>query len=222
MAHGNGFRDQISFRGAVKHWEDPEELARALERRDEEAWRFFIGEHGRLIYGVLARFDLSPSDRDDLFQETCLTIIRAVGSLRDPKSLLSWVYSITYRLAIDAKRKARPATSLEEIGEERLRTPDPWIEPHFAKELEELQLAARTADGIGRLDPRCRNLLTALYIEDPPRSYQEISRQLGIPVGSIGPSRARCLEKLRLLLFSLSKPTRTSSTELGGPSDTPS
>ncbi len=206
----------------MKHWDDPEEFARALEARDEEAWRFFLSEHGRLIYGVLARFDLSPSDRDDLFQEACMTIMRAVGSLRDPKSLLSWVYSITYRLAIDAKRKVRPATSLDEIGEERLRTPDLWIEPHFAKELEELELAARTADGIGQLDPRCRKLLTALYIEDPPRSYQEISQELGIPVGSIGPSRARCLEKLRLLLFSLSKGPRPSSTELGGPSDTPS
>ncbi len=195
-------------------WEDAQELVTALAGHDERAWRYFLREHGRLIRGVLARFDFDAATRDDLFQETCLTILRSLNTLRDPRRLSSWIYSITHRLAIDARRKRKAEICLDDVAENRHWADNPDPEPPFAHQYETLELAARTIDGIRQLDPRCRALLSALYIQDPPRSYQQISQSHGIPLGSIGPTRARCLEKLRERVFPLSNPSSRTSTEM--------
>ncbi len=212
-ASGLAIRRRISknhklLRGAppVDPWEDPEKLVAALSHHDESAWRHFLTEYGPLIRSILGRFALDPATREDLFQEACLSVLRSANSLRDPRRFTSWIYSITHRLAIDARRRARPAASLDEVSEDRFQTADQDREPGFVREIEDFELAARTIDGIRSLDVRCRNLLTALYLNDPPHSYQKISRTLGLPLGSIGPTRARCLQKLRESVFPLSNP----------------
>lgn len=187
-------------------WGDPARLVAALSQHDEDAWRHFLAEHGPLIRSILARFAFDPATREDLFQEACLSILRSAKKLRDPERFTSWIYSITYRLAIDTRRRRKPAASLDEMPEDRLPASEEDREPGFVREIENLELAARTIDAIRALDSRCRNLLTALYLEDPPASYQEVSRRQGLPLGSIGPTRARCLEKLRESVFPLSKP----------------
>ncbi len=189
---------------------DARELVDGLVAGEERAWQEFLHSYGRLIYAVVGRFAVKGIDRDDLFQETCLKALQSIHTLQSPDRLASWVYTIAYRLSVDALRRQRP--------EARLENPDALLDTETAgrepqeplQRLERLEKIARLLDGLQMLDPRCRRLLTALYLEEPPPSYVAIGKREDMPVGSIGPTRARCLGKLKKVLADLSN----------GPSDT--
>lgn len=182
-----------------------------LRRGEEAAWRAFLEAHGGLIYSVATRAGLAGADRDDLFQETCVTCLRSLHTLRDPRRLGSWVFSVAYHLAIDLQRRrrlTRPGESGGE-GDGTVELSDPA--PDALAELERLERVAELRDGVAALEPRCRRLLSLLYLEDPTPSYVEISLRAEMPIGSIGPTRTRCLEKLRDLIQGLSNGTPSSS-----------
>jgi RNA polymerase sigma factor (sigma-70 family) len=180
-----------------------EELIERLIARDEQAWRHFVSEFGGIVYGVASGFGFSEAERDDLFQNACIAALRAIETLRDPSRLATWFYRIAHRLAIDDLRRRREV-SLEDrpqgVPTERILQ----IEPTVIRELEQVEEIARLYDALSHLDPRCRRLLGALYLEEPQPSYREVSRREKIPIGSIGPTRARCLEKARKLILKLS------------------
>ncbi len=177
-----------------------ERLVTGLVAGDQAAWRSFVEEYGTLIYAVGAKLGLEAPDRDDLFQETCLTALRSIQTLRSPAKLASWIYTIAYRLGIDAHRRKRSEVLLDNPGGLVDSSTPQGAEPAFAAGIERLEAVAHLLDAMARLDARCRRLLTALFLEDPRPSYMEIGTRLGIPVGSIGPTRARCLRKAGKLL----------------------
>lgn len=186
---------------------DRQQLYDGLVNGDEGAWRMLLDEYGRLIYSVAARLGFDDAARDDLFQDACLTICEAIGSLRNPARMASWIYTITYRLGIDQIRRRRPEVSLESVGPVSDPSGENLVEPGVLRELERAEAAAQVMDALAHLDPRCCRLLTALYLEDPSRAYEDISRREKMPIGSIGPTRARCLEKAEKWLRGLSRPT---------------
>jgi RNA polymerase sigma factor (sigma-70 family) len=179
---------------------DTKELVEAMAAGDARAWRAFMDAYGRLVYAVASRFALRGVDRDDLFQETCLKAFQSLHTLQRPERLASWVYTIAYRLGVDALRRLRFEHNPGDI--ERIAGGE---SPGPLEGLERLEEVARLQDALGLLDERCRQLLAALYLEDQPRPYAEISREQRMPVGSIGPTRARCLEKLKKAFEELSK-----------------
>jgi RNA polymerase sigma factor (sigma-70 family) len=175
--------------------EDRRHLIAALLRSDELAWRHFIHRFGPLIYRVLKGFPGLRDQRDDAFQEICIIIHRSLGSLRDPEKLAVWVYSIAYRHAADMTRKWARSRTVRLFNEEDIRLP--VAEPTVGLEIETLERAALLLDLIAGMRPRCQQVLRALYIEDPPLSYEQLRERTGIPLGSIGPTRARCLDELK-------------------------
>jgi len=159
-------------------------------------------EYGPLIYSVLNRFPGLGNDRDDAFQEVCLIIHRSLDRLRDPDKLAVWIYGITYRHATDMiRRQRRRATDGLTDDDSRLVSAQATPED----ELEELQTTALLLDLISQLRDRCQRLLRALYLEDPPLTYEQLHEREGIPIGSIGPTRARCLNELRELVEDVSR-----------------
>lgn len=158
-----------------------EELCRGLAQGDEGAWNSFISEFGPVIYAVAGRFHLQPADRDDLFQRACLAVVRHIESLRDPSRLASWTYGIAFRLAIDGRRRQKPEIALEDAdpGDRSLRL----AAPEILGDLERLERAAIVRDALAGIGDRCRRLLTAIYLEDPPASYEEICRRENLPWG---------------------------------------
>jgi RNA polymerase sigma factor (sigma-70 family) len=170
-----------------------------LKAGDEQAWDRFIADYGGTILAVASRFNLSHDDREDLFQNTCLSAVRSIQTLRNPARLSSWVYSIAYRLVVDMLRRRR-GTSLERHGGGNPPIASAAQGASVEDSLVWAQEIARLHEALGRLEDRCRRLLRALYLCDQPLSYLEIARREGIPVGSIGPTRARCLKKMRILL----------------------
>ncbi|MCA9728758.1 MAG: sigma-70 family RNA polymerase sigma factor [Candidatus Eisenbacteria bacterium] len=189
------------------------DLVRRLGSGDSHAWEALLEERGPLILAVGRRLGLDPEERRDLFQNVFLKVFRTLHQLEDPGRLTSWLYTIAYheglrQRANTGRSRAREA-ALQHRGE-----PNPSLSEVELKE--RLALAADLRTAIDRLDTRCAKLLLALYLEDPTPSYQQIAETLGAPIGSVGPTRARCLEKLKRLLDSVSGPGEDESTDSDG------
>lgn len=178
---------------------DPELDARLAERclaGDERAWAALVRRHERLVFAVARSYRLSDDDLADVFQEVFTALARGLPRLRDARTLVRWLSSTTERIALaTAQRRRREQARSVEIDADA-RDLDSGAEPVGA-DLELLEQQAVVRMGLAALAPRCQRLLTALYFEDPSPSYGEISTRLGVPVGSLGPTRARCLDKLR-------------------------
>lgn len=186
-----------------------EELVQRCLHDDRDAWETLVLRYGRLVYGLGARAGLSPDDSADLFQTVFLTAYRNLHLLDRPESLQFWLSTIARREAWQAKRKlARergPAaagwTMDPDLAGGTAEIPSPL--PAADEEMERTERLFLLERGMERLSARCRRLLDYLFFKEPAPSYQEAARALGIPLGSVGPSRARCLKKLKSILGEL-------------------
>jgi len=161
---------------------------------DRQAWDQLVDRYAPLVWSICRRHRLEAADAQDAAQTVWLTLVDHLDSLRDPAALPGWVATTTRRECGRILRAARRsgtagyALAAETIPDEHARP----AEHHLLAA--ERYAALREASG--QLPPGCQQLL-ALLTADPPVSYAEIGARLGIPVGSIGPTRRRCLDKLR-------------------------
>ncbi|MCC7144577.1 MAG: sigma-70 family RNA polymerase sigma factor [Candidatus Eisenbacteria bacterium] len=198
---------------------DRNQLVAGLGRKDDDAWTVFFAEFGGLIRAVAARAGLSSADQAEVFQRTCVRVLERIETLREPRSLGAWVFGIASRLSLDLLRERSRSAPLEEAAgkfEAEIET-GAEAPPSVLERLVELETVARVRDGLAELDPRCRRLLDALYLEDPRPSYREIAERESIPIGAIGPNRARCAERLAAILKrSVSNPPPARSGDTRG------
>jgi RNA polymerase sigma factor (sigma-70 family) len=180
-------------------------LVAACLKGEASAWDALIKRYAALIYSVGMRAGLSESEREDLFQDVCLILLDHLSDLRDTARLAGWLISTTKREAW-RRQKKRGAKLASELGEGEwamegaasIHAPPASSPEADILALENQQLMR---EALTRLADRCRHLLTLLYGTEEPPSYAEISEQCNLPVGSIGPTRARCLQQLRKLLL---------------------
>ena len=166
-----------------------EQLVAACLEGDRAAWNELVDRYERLVYGIPARYGMSEEDRQDVFQEVFAALLRQLAGLRDRQSLAKWLITTTHRQCWKQLRAAGESPTLAEgLALKEVAPP-----PELAHDWEQ-QLILRRA--LAELDGRCRHLLQALYTDASRRSYETIAQQLDMPVGSIGPTRARCLAKL--------------------------
>jgi RNA polymerase sigma factor (sigma-70 family) len=160
---------------------------------DRQAWDTLVERYAPLIWRICGRHRLG-ADAEDISQSVWLQLVGQLGKIRDPAALPGWLASTTRRECLRMLGAARGpladgcVVDAEAIPDEQARTAE-----------EELLVAERHAvlrEAFRDLPPRERQLIL-LLIEDPPVPYAEISARLGIPIGSIGPTRRRCLDKLR-------------------------
>ncbi len=176
--------------------EETEGLVLRATQGDAAAWSDLVDRFGGLIWHIARCAGLDASDAADVSQTTWLRFAENLGSLREPERVGAW-------LATTARREASKVARL--AG--RQIVVDPWSELRRIADREPAADAAMidVEEGIAlqlalaELPTRCRELLLGL-VGDPPCSYQELSSKLGLPVGSIGPTRGRCLDRLRELL----------------------
>jgi RNA polymerase sigma factor (sigma-70 family) len=171
---------------------DTAAVVAAAAEGDAAAWRELIDRHAALIRCVCRSHRLSDADADDVAQLTWLRAVEHINRLRDPDRFGAWVGTTARRecLRILQGRKRFVPTADE------VRTP--LFAPHVDEE-EIARAAERRAavrEALGSLPPKQRTLLRLLHSEREP-SYDAISARLGMPVGSIGPTRGRALERLR-------------------------
>ena len=161
---------------------------------DPAAWDEIVERYAPLVWSICVRFGLSNHDREDVAQNVWLLLVEQLGKLREPAALPGWLATTTHRECLRVVTAARKSSERLGTGlDDALQFVDNTIID------EEILMAERNAAlraAFAELPPKCRQLL-AMLMSDPPYSYAEISEKLQIPMGSIGPQRARCLERLR-------------------------
>jgi len=165
------------------------ELLDACRSGSEEAWEELVRRYGPLIYTVPSRLGLPSHGRDEVFQSVFAELVRQASDLSDPGSLAKW-------LIVVARRECHRWASTERRQAEAAWRPpgsSPAVEDEMMEALERQHAVQRA---MSRLDEGCQELLHALFRPSGSTAYRQISKELGMPIGSIGPNRARCLKKL--------------------------
>jgi len=161
---------------------------------DQRAWDDLVAAHTSLLYAVARSFRLDQADANDVVQTTWLRLVEHLDRIEDPARLVGWLVTTARREALRLLRRGsreRPA------GEESVLDRADDDEPVDTGLLLDESNAALWA-AYRRLSEKCRALLRIAVYE--PRAYDEISELLDMPVGSIGPTRRRCLTQLKALL----------------------
>jgi RNA polymerase sigma factor (sigma-70 family) len=159
---------------------------------DKQAWDALVERYAPLVWSICRRYRLDAADAQDAGQSVWLRLVERLDNLRDPAALPGWLATTTRhecaRLLRAAHRPPGAVLDADDIPDEQAVIAE-----------QELLLAERHAalrEAVSHLPSRDQQLLT-LLIHDPPVPYAQISATLGIPVGSIGPTRNRCLRQLR-------------------------
>lgn len=161
---------------------------------DQEAWNEIIDRYAPLVWSICLRYQLSRQDIDDVGQGVWLTLVENIGSLRQPAALPGWLATTTRNECLRILRAGRRIDP-DGLPAEHVMPADPAA-AELDRQLIESERNAALRAAFAELGPACHNLLS-LLLSDPPPAYATVSQQLGIPVGSIGPTRGRCLEQLR-------------------------
>jgi RNA polymerase sigma factor (sigma-70 family) len=200
-------------------------LVRAAAAGDERAWDSLVSCHAPLIRGIAKRFRLSPSDQDDVLQRTWLALLGHIGRLNTPDAISGWLATTARNECLAVLRAARRELPVQDLPEDYRRGEPEHVDGAVDDELLSAARARAVRAALRRLGGRKQAVLEMLMAPTEP-SYAEISTTLGVPVGSIGPTRARSLARLRrdpeiLSLFDDSprrshptRPLRPNSSEL--------
>ena len=175
---------------------DPQviDLVTRARHSDQSAWDALVERYSPLIWSICHRWQLDRTDAEDVGQAVWLRLVEQLDNLREPAALPGWLATTTQRECCRARRSrcrlaaGGQAADAENVPDEQAATAE-----------DELLMAERHAalrEAFMELPAKCQQLLT-LLITEPPTPYAEISARLGIAIGSIGPIRRRCLDRLR-------------------------
>ncbi|HSV71309.1 MAG TPA: sigma-70 family RNA polymerase sigma factor [Methylibium sp.] len=183
-------------------WTDAQ-LVAACRRGEPAAWGALVRRYQRLVYTVPRRAGLDEAAAADVFQAAFAKLFEQLDRLQQPDRVQAWLVTTAKRETLAVLRErgrwAAPPAAAGDAGDDPLdRIADPSPLPEAL--LDELQQQHRLRRALERLDERSRMLLTLLFLQDEPPPYSEIAARCGMPEGSIGPTRARALAKLRALL----------------------
>jgi RNA polymerase sigma factor (sigma-70 family) len=174
-------------------------LVRRCAAGERAAWSVLVRRYESLVYTIPRRARLPDAAVDDVFQTTFLHLLEHVDRLRQPDRLREWLVTTakfeTWRLCRQSREAARGEGVADDAIESLVDT-----QPLPDEFLAEVQTWHAVQRGLERIEPRCRQIIEWLYLVDEPLSYEEVAKRLGLPAGSISPTRQRCLGKLRVLL----------------------
>jgi RNA polymerase sigma factor (sigma-70 family) len=171
------------------------ELIRGCKRGERRAWERVMDEYQRLVFSIPRSYGLSREDAADVSQLTFTILIQSLDSLTEESNLKAWLATVARRHTWRVMEKGRR----ERPGREDDLADTPWLLGD-EKPSERWELIDWLDQGLAKISEPCRRLLKALYLDEDEPSYADISERLDMPIGSIGPTRARCLQRLRASL----------------------
>lgn len=172
-----------------------EALLQRCRAGDESAWTQVIDRYEKLVYSIPRRGGLNQDDAADVFQATFLALYRALDKFENADTLPKWLAVVatreTWRI-----RKGRDRVDIVgyDLADDEIVSGDPLVETEALNAI----FNANLREGLAKVPEPCRSLITMLYMED--LAYDEIGKRIGMPIGSIGPTRARCLARLKTIL----------------------
>jgi RNA polymerase sigma factor (sigma-70 family) len=200
MAYASRLHSSRAITPAVSDQDDAELVARCV-RGDGSAWAALVQRYQRLVYAIVRRVGLDEHAAADVFQTVFSRLVQHLPRIADPSRLQAWIVTTAKREALLQRQRGQRNVSMtraEESGDVAAEWELTDESPIAEQALDDLQQLNGLRVALDRLDARCRDLLLLLFRdEDDKLSYAEVARRLGTSVGSIGPTRARCLDKLR-------------------------
>ncbi len=178
------------------------ELVRLSLTGDAKAWEHLVRRLERVVWKAVNMMTIEDEVRKDAFAATWLRLVERLDSIREPEKLPGWLTTTaTNEVRHILRQRSRQQVSIDwsitgdPLGDVLMSTGASSGEHEREVVRSEANRSIRRA--FSMLDEECRQLLTVLVLADPPLSYQQASEQLDRPVGALGPSRRRCLDKLR-------------------------
>ena len=177
------------------------QLVLDCRRGDQLAWERLIRRYQRLIYAIPLRAGLDEDQAAEIFQDVFTTLFQKLNDLEQPEKLHAWLVTTTRRKTLHAISKAQVRQAHVNSDEDSYLAISVKDEaPLPDEQLLILEEQHRVRMALESLDERCKTLLEMLFYVSEPPSYADIANSLGVPEGSIGPTRARCLAKLLRML----------------------
>ena len=155
---------------------------------DQLAWKELVSRYQRLIYSIAYTLCPPGEDVSDAFQQVWLDVYQHLSELRNVEALPAWLMTVTRRRMYALIRSHRGSEALDDQL------------PDLSRQIDQIEYEHTLERAISQLPGRCQKLINLLYFESNEPSYSEIARAMRMPQSSIGPTRARCLEKLRKLI----------------------
>lgn len=159
---------------------------------DEEAWESLVTRMSPLLWTVAKSFRLDEALARDVCQTVWVKLIESIGTIRRPDRIQAWLVTTCKREALRVKQAQ---AMLEPIEVPEIPTDTPDIDSQLIGDDDRRMVA----NAYARLDSRCRELLR-LFAINPPLGYREIAETMGVAIGSVGPIRQRCVQRLRLTM----------------------
>jgi RNA polymerase sigma factor (sigma-70 family) len=173
------------------------DLIRSCRKGKVEAWKRLLDKYERIVYSIPRRYGLSPDDAADVTQLTFTILVESLDKLPEDSRLGGWLTTVarrhTWRLLERNRRQGLDKIAALDEGTAVPAGGD-------ANALERWELAEWLEQGLSKLGDHCRNLLYALYLDPDQPSYAEVAARLSMAIGSVGPTRMRCLERLRRVI----------------------
>lgn len=174
------------------------ELLQGCRKGDARAWQAVLDRYERLVFSVALNYGLTRDDAADITQLTFTIFMQSMDDLEDDSRLGAWLATVakrhTWRLL---KRRRR-----EQVDPEEDLADDPTLQatPIQPRHMERMAQLEWINQGFNLISERCRELLQMLYFDEEEPSYEEVAAALDMAVGSIGPTRARCLQRMKSAL----------------------
>jgi RNA polymerase sigma factor (sigma-70 family) len=172
-------------------------LIEACLSGNSRAWEMLLIRYQRLIYSIPLRYGLQEHDANDIFQNVSILLLENLSRLRDRERLGAWLVITTRRECWRMFRQRQDVLLNSETASlnEQLTNKSQSEDDYLALERQSIIRSA-----LGQMGAPCQQLLMLLFYAEPRPAYAEIALKLALPEGSIGPTRARCLEKLMNIL----------------------
>jgi RNA polymerase sigma factor (sigma-70 family) len=170
------------------------DLVERVRAGDQQAWAELIARYGGRVWAVARSQGLDRDRASDVVQTVWLNLLHGIDNLREPGAIAAWLVTVARREAIRVDRVSKRVVLVDEDSFERRAAVTDEVD-HGAIRSDDRVLIQRA---VGHLGERCRELLRLLYSSDE-LSYTEIATTMQMPIGSVGPTRARCLDRLRTL-----------------------
>lgn len=176
------------------------DLIRRCRQGSVGAWHRLLNKYERLVYSIPLRYGLSWDDAADVAQTTFTILIQSLDTLPEDSRLGPWLATVVRRHSWRLLERNRRETTSERLEETLLVQSAVLFGRSNGDSIEHWELTEWLDTGLSKIGESCRELLLALYFQPEQPSYAEIAARLGMPLGSIGPTRGRCLKRLKQVL----------------------
>ena len=173
------------------------ELLLKCRQGDPQAFADLMQQYERLVFSIPFNYGFSRAEADDITQNTFVIFIENMERLQDDSNLGAWLATIARRQTWRHFRKKQRETSIDTHDEE---SASMFVVETDFNNLDRQNEVTMLHEALAQINEKCRQLLQALYFDMEQPSYEEIAQTMGMPLGSVGPTRARCLKKLKKIM----------------------